>query len=57
MPTLECQPKAFDLHCEGGRIVVAKRRVNVVDGIVNGIVVDLLAFPLFAVALLAACRT
>ncbi len=52
MQALEVTSKAFELHSHGDLIVVAKRKEGVVEGIVHGIIVDLLAFPLFGVCFL-----
>jgi hypothetical protein len=47
---LEGSSRAFDLHRNGEMLVIAKRNEHVVDGIVTGIITDLLAFPLFSIA-------
>jgi hypothetical protein len=52
MSALEDKSEAFDLRRNGEMVVVAKQRKNVVNGIVTGIIVDLMAFPLFSGALI-----
>jgi len=52
MTTAEITSEAFDIYRSSEVIVVAKRRENVVDGIVTGIIVNALALPLLLVMLL-----
>jgi hypothetical protein len=52
MSALDGTSEAFDLHRDGEMVVVAKRRENVVDGIVTGIIANLMVFPLLLGALI-----
>ena len=52
MSTLGNKSEAFDLSRDGEMIVIAKRREHVVDGIVTGIIANLIMLPLLSVALI-----
>ena len=52
MTTAEITSNAFDLYRSSELIVVAKRRENVVDGIVTGIIANALSLPLLLIMLL-----
>ena len=47
-----CKSEAFELRHDGDLVVFKKRTEHLVDGIVSGIIVDLLAFSLLSVALI-----
>ena len=49
---MSCRSEGFVLCRDGDDDVVAKRREYVMDGIVTGIIVDLLAFPLLSASLI-----